>query len=105
MEVVNEIIKRESEAFSARFNNLIISRLNELGYETADQEAIAKRCTSFVKEETKVRDLWVDYGRDNAKLIAHYTEPVSKIEEVDGVTKFSLEFTFNPVKAHHVNSK
>lgn len=99
MEVVNEIIKRESEAFSARFTSLVIGRLSELGYETADQKAIAKRCTSIVKEGAKVREFWVDYGRDTARLIAHYTEPVAKIEEVDGVTTFSLEFTFNPISS------
>lgn len=96
MEVIEQLIATQSQAFAKRFEDLVIGRLNELGYETADRKKIAERCHVLIKLGSNLRELWIDKDTGDQKLIALYTDPVSKIEEVKGVYTGTIEFTFTP---------
>ena len=105
MEVISELIRKQSELFNKQFEDLVIERLNEEGYDTSDRMAIAKRCHVIIKEDDKVRELYVDYGKDSQKLIAYYTDPVIKgpdwAEPADAPFTFQMEFTFGPMPLNH----
>lgn len=97
MQVIDELILEQSKTFAKKFEDLVITSLNEAGYNTLDRRAIAERCESFVKEDTKVRELWIDHGKASARLIARFTDPVSVFEEAGGVYTGKIEFSFAPV--------
>lgn len=97
MQVIDELIQNQSAAFSKRFEDLVITRLNELGYSTVDRMDIAKRCTTVMKENSKDRELWIDYEKASQRLIALYTDPVSRLIESKGVYTGKIEFKFTPV--------
>ena len=97
MKQIDEIVSTQYQKFHKDFERLVMSALRDLGYNTDDMEAIARRCTVMQYDGEEVREMYIDYGRDNCKLVCRYTEPEIKWSHSTDKSVAIMEFTFSPM--------
>ena len=97
MEMITQVTENASAELAKKWDDIVLARLKEAGYDIVNLEQIARRCTVMCKEKSNVRELWVDYGRDNAQLVATYTDPKVELKKNGNTFEATMSFTFTPL--------
>ena len=57
---INELVTDHCSKIVKKREDLILARLNELGYDTSNPEEVAKRCTVIPDPENKYYSMYID---------------------------------------------
>lgn len=96
MNLINDIITQLSKEISRKFENLVMARLFEMGYNISGPKEAAERLHIIKHEDNPIHELWMDKGKPEEQLIAYFTETIIKQQEVNSY-KITSEFKFGPM--------
>lgn len=76
MEKIDQLgmVQSIMDSIAKKKDEILLIGLKKAGYDISDPVAIAKRCTVCKFEETRNKELWVDYNTPEAKLIGLFDD-------------------------------
>jgi len=93
---MNMVVSDLCKEIAAKQDGMILGRLEEMGYDVTDKEAIAKRCELRVFEDNEVKEIWIDSNTPDQRLVCYFTE-TKIIEDTTTAHKITTEFKFAPM--------
>jgi len=96
MNVLDRIMMDHYNKVIRKRDDMMYSRLQEMGYDISDKEAIARRCEVRIYEGDRKQELWIDTGTGNQKLVCYFSELEAK-PDPDKPYLIRTEFGFAPM--------
>lgn len=93
---MNMAIQDHCKDIISKQNQLILGRLQEMGYDISDKIAIAKRLEIRTLEGSEVREILIDTNTPEQALVCCVTE-TQTISDSKNPYKITTEFRFSPM--------
>lgn len=95
-DAMNLVLQEHCRQIMSKRDQMILDRLEEMGYDISDKVAIAKRCEVRMIEGDKVREIFIDSGTPDKQLVCYFTE-ISIMNTTEPPFKITTEFKFAPM--------
>ena len=94
---MDQAISDHCKEIVSKRDSMIIDRLEEMGYDITDKKAIAKRCELKIFVDNEVREIWIDSGTPDQKLVCYFTDPEPILHPNIPYRVTGTEFKFAPM--------